>query len=80
MSDLGGDELFVLDAASHAVVRKLDLGGGSAGLQMDPNGKRAFVSVGSTNSVAVMDLTAWKITGRIDSDPGPDGLAWADTR
>jgi len=80
VSDLGGNELFVLDAASQAIVHKLDLGGGAAGIQMDPNGKRAFVAVGSANSVAVIDLATWKIASRIASGPGPDGLAWADTK
>ncbi|HVY93979.1 MAG TPA: hypothetical protein VHA14_14560 [Bryobacteraceae bacterium] len=78
VSDLGANNLFILDTASRSVVRKIDLGGRAAGIQMDPNGKRAFVSVGQANSVAVIDLTDWKITSRIQSGPEPDGLAWVE--
>lgn len=79
VSDLGSNDLFTLDTASRSVVRKMDLGGGAAGIQMDPNGERAFVSVGPANFVAVIDLKDWKITSRIPSGPGPDGLAWVKT-
>jgi YVTN family beta-propeller protein len=76
ISDLGAPELFVLDAASHAIVKRVDLGGGAAGIQMAPDGSRAFVSVGSRNSVAVVDLKTLAVTSRIETGPGPDGLAW----
>ena len=80
ISDLGAPELFVLDAASHAIVKRVDLGGGAAGIQMAPDGSRAFVSVGSRNSVAVVDLKTLAVTSRIETGPGPDGLAWVTTR
>ena len=80
ISDLGAPELFVLDAASHAIVKRVDLGGGAAGIQMAPDGSRAFVSVGSRNSVAVVDLKTLAVTSRIETGPGPDGLAWVATR
>ena len=72
--------MFVLDAASHAIVKRVDLGGGAAGIQMAPDGSRAFVSVGSRNSVAVVDLKTLAVTSRIETGPGPDGLAWVSTR
>lgn len=80
ISDLGGPELFVLDAASHAILKRVDLGGGAAGIQMAPDGTRAFASVGSKNSVAVIDLKTLAVTSRIETGPGPDGLAWVATR
>jgi YVTN family beta-propeller protein len=80
ISDLGGSDLFVLDAASRAVVKKIDLGGGAAGVLMDPDGSRAFVSVGSKNSVAVIDLKQLSLARRVATGPGPDGLAWAETK
>jgi YVTN family beta-propeller protein len=78
ISDLGGNDLFILDASSRAQVKKIDLGGGAAGVLMDPNGTRAFVSVGPMNSVAVIDLKALKLDQRIETGPGPDGLAWVE--
>ena len=80
ISDLGGTDLFVLDAASRAQVKKIDLSGRAAGILMDPNGSRAFVAVGSANSVAVIDLNELKLTQRVEAGPGPDGLAWAEMK
>jgi DNA-binding beta-propeller fold protein YncE len=80
VSDLGGSDLFVLEGASRTQVKKIGLGGGAAGIQMDPNGSRVFVSVGSANSVAVIDLKELKLTQRIEAGPGPDGLAWAELK
>lgn len=77
ISDLAGDQIYVLDAATRQLVKSIPAGGGQAGIQMDPSGTRAFVSVGRMNSVAVVDLKTLAITARIESGPGPDGLAWA---
>jgi YVTN family beta-propeller protein len=80
ISDLRANELLVLDAATRKEVKRIDMGAGAtmmAGLLMDPNGSRAYVSVGSLNYVGVIDLKTLTIAGRIESGPGPDGLAWA---
>ena len=76
VSDLGGRELIVLDAPTRAEVKRIDVGGGAAGLQMSPDGSRAFAAVGSRNGVAVVDLKTLSVTGLIETGPGPDGLAW----
>jgi YVTN family beta-propeller protein len=76
ISDLGGNDVIVLDAASRKEVARIDLGGGAAGIEMAPDGSRAFVAVGSRNAVAVVDLTTLTVTGLIETGPGPDGLAW----
>ncbi len=80
ISDLGGSNLLVMDAASRKVIKQIPLGGSAAGTLMDPNGTRAFVSVGPANSVAVVDLNTLEVTGHIASGPGPDGLAWAESK
>ena len=67
-------------SAARKQVKTIDLGGGAAGIQMDPGGHRAFISVGSKNSVAVIDLDEWEISSRIEAGPGPDGLAWAEVK
>jgi YVTN family beta-propeller protein len=77
ISDLAATDLFVLDAASRKQVKKVDLGGRAAGILMDPVAPRAFIAVGSANSVAILDLNSLTVTGRVESGPGPDGLAWA---
>lgn len=77
ISDLGGDQVFVLDTAERREQKGIKVGGGPAGTLMDPSGLRAFVAVGSDNAVAVIDLKTLEITGRVETGPRPDGLAWA---
>jgi YVTN family beta-propeller protein len=77
VSDLGGTgTLIVLEAAGRRELRRIELGGGAAGIQIAPDGSRAFVSVGPRNSVAVVDLKTLSVSTHIATGPGPDGLAW----
>jgi DNA-binding beta-propeller fold protein YncE len=75
VSGLGN--LIILDARSHRVVKRLDLGAGAAGILMDPDGHRAFVAVSGGNEVAVVDLRDFRVTGLIKGLEAPDGMAWA---
>jgi len=75
VSSLRGPSLTVLDAATHHEVKRIP-GRGSAGIQVEPNGARAFVSCGPENFVAVVDLKTLEVTGHIDAGKEPDGLAW----
>jgi len=72
-----GTNLVVLDAASRKEVKQLSLGGGAAGILMDPDGSRAFVAVSGANKVAIVDLTSLSVTGEIAPLGQPDGMAWA---
>jgi len=76
ISSLGDSGLAILDAATHKEVKRLDLGGGAAGIQMQPDGSRAFVACTGADYVAVIDLKTLAVTGRIHAGPQPDGLAW----
>ena len=49
--------------------------GVAAGILMQPDGARAYVSSG--DGVSVIDLKTLEVVGRIDSGRKPDGLAWA---
>jgi len=69
--------LVVLDAASRKEVKQLSLGGGSAGILVDPDGSRAFVAVSGGNKVAIIDLKTLSVTGEIAPLGQPDGMAWA---
>jgi len=77
ISDLGGRELIVLDAAAKKEVKRIALGGGAAGILVQPDGARAYVAVGSENGLTVIDLKTLEAAGHIETGPGPDGLAWA---
>jgi YVTN family beta-propeller protein len=69
--------LVVLDAASRKEVKQLSLGGGAAGILIDPDGSRAFVAVSGGNRVAIVDLKSLTVTGEIAPLGQPDGMAWA---
>jgi DNA-binding beta-propeller fold protein YncE len=49
---------------------------GSGGIQMQPDGARAFVACGQDGYVAVIDLKTLELAGKI-AIASPDGLAWA---
>ena len=77
VSSLGGEDLIVLDAATRKEIKRIKLGHGAAGIQMQPDGARAFVACSPDNYVAVIDLKSLEVTGHIDVGTEPDGLAWA---
>jgi YVTN family beta-propeller protein len=77
VSMLGGGSLTVLDVATRAVVKRVDIGHGAAGILMQPDGARAYVACGPDNYVAVVDLKTLEVVGHIDAGGEPDGLAWA---
>jgi YVTN family beta-propeller protein len=77
ISRLGDGDLTVYDAASRKEFKRVKIGHGAAGILMDPDGTRAFVSCGPDNFIAVVDLKTLQVTGHIDVGGEPDGLAWA---
>jgi YVTN family beta-propeller protein len=72
-----GGDLAIFSVRTRQQVKRLSLGHGAAGILMQPDGSRAFVSCSPDNYVAVIDLKTLKETGRIETERGPDGLAWA---
>ena len=77
VSELRGAAILILDAATRRPVKRIDVGGGSEGLLMDPAGNRAFVAVSTAGKVVVVDLDTLTITGEIGDFNNPDGMAWA---
>lgn len=80
ISMLRGDDLVVYDVAARKEFKHVKIGRGAAGILIEPGGKRAFVSCGPDNYVAVIDLATWQVVGHIDAGGEPDGLAWAARR
>ncbi|MDR3727513.1 MAG: YncE family protein [Terracidiphilus sp.] len=68
--------LVVLDAAARKEVKRLAEVHGTGGIQMQPDGARAYVACGRDGFVAVIDLKTLEMVGRVDVS-SPDGLAWA---
>jgi YVTN family beta-propeller protein len=71
-----GSALVILDAATHKEVKRLSSVHGSGGIQMQPDGARAYVACGRDGFVAVIDLKTLEMVGKI-AIASPDGLAWA---
>lgn len=80
VSQLRGPDLVILDAATRTVMKRMPIGHGAAGVLMDPDGKRAYVSCGPDNDVAVIDLKTLTVVAHVDAGGNPDGLAWAVQR
>jgi YVTN family beta-propeller protein len=72
-----GGDLAIFDTATRREVKRLSLGHGAGGILMQPDGSRAYVSCSPDNFVAVINLKTLKEVGRIQTERGPDGLAWA---
>src|ERR1035437_2217169 len=71
-----GSALVILDAATRKEVKRLPGVHGSGGVQMQPDGARAYVACGRDGYVAVIDLKTLEMVGKVEV-AGPDGLAWA---
>lgn len=80
VSDLGGSELVVLDAATRKEIKRLKPGSHPTGILMVPDGSRAYVAASGDNQLAILDLKTLEITGRISTGPNPDGMAWVQPR
>ena len=77
VSSLNGADVTVLDVGLKEVVKRIPVGHGAAGIEMQPNGARAFVACTPDNYVGVIDLKTLAVTGKIDAGGNPDGMAWA---
>ena len=76
ISDLDAGELVVVDARARVELKRLPLGRSPEGILVEPGGARAYVAVTGDNVVAVVDLKALQVVGRIETGAGPDGMAW----
>ncbi|HEY2819513.1 MAG TPA: hypothetical protein VGJ06_00620 [Candidatus Acidoferrum sp.] len=76
----GGGNVEIVDAATHHEIKSLDLGGGSGGILIVPDGSKAYVAVSQKNKVVAIDLKDLKVVGEIATGKNPDGLAWAQQR
>jgi len=77
VSDPTLNEVWILDATSGEIVKKLTTAEGPSGIQLSPDGKRLFVSCAHANKVQVIDTASWTIAGEVETGTEPDGLAYA---
>jgi YVTN family beta-propeller protein len=71
--------LVVMDASAREVVKRIESVHATGGIQMQPNGARAYAACGRDGYVAAVDLKTLEMVGKVDV-AGPDGLAWAESR
>jgi YVTN family beta-propeller protein len=75
-----GGNVEIVDATTHHEIKSLNLGGGSGGILIVPDGSKAFVAVSEKGKVVAIDLKEFKVVGEIATGKNPDGLAWAQQR
>jgi YVTN family beta-propeller protein len=70
----------VFDVESRKEIKRIPVGHGAAGIEMQPDGTRVYVACTPDNYVVVIDLKSLEVVGHIDVGQEPDGLAWAVRR
>jgi DNA-binding beta-propeller fold protein YncE len=76
VSVLNGPDLSIFDAATKTLKKKIPIGHGAAGIEMQPDGSRAFVACTPDSYVVVIDLKTLESKGHFDAGKNPDGMAW----
>jgi DNA-binding beta-propeller fold protein YncE len=76
----GTKQLAVVDLHTMKVAHTIDVPRSPQEVIVRPDDKVAYVSCDSSNQVAAIDLSAWKVKKLIDTGKGADGLAWATAR
>jgi DNA-binding beta-propeller fold protein YncE len=76
VSVLNGPDLSIFDVATKTLKKKIPIGHGAAGIEMRPDGRRAFVACTPDSYVVVVDLKSLEATGHFDAGKNPDGMAW----
>jgi len=77
VSTLSGPDVSIFDAGTHAVVKRVKVGRGAAGIQMQPDGSVVYVACTPDDYVAIIDLKSLEVIGHLDAGKQPDGMAWA---
>jgi YVTN family beta-propeller protein len=77
ISTLRGQFITVVDTATRKTIKRFEIGHGTGGILMQPDGSRAFVASSPDGYVFVIDLRPMEIVGHIAAGQAPDGMAWA---
>jgi len=75
-----GGELIIFDAATRKEIKRIKIEGGTVGVTVAADSKRAYVALQDTGSVAAVDLEKMEVVGKVETGKGPDGIAWAQGR
>ncbi len=76
VSVLNGADLSIFDVATKTLKKKISIGHGAAGIEMNPDGNKAYVACTPDSYVVVIDLKSLESKGHFDAGKNPDGMAW----
>jgi DNA-binding beta-propeller fold protein YncE len=76
VSVLSGPDLSIFDVATKTLKKKIAIGHGAAGIEMQPDGQRAFVACTPDSYVVTIDLKTLESTSHFDAGKNPDGMSW----
>jgi DNA-binding beta-propeller fold protein YncE len=76
VSIINGPNLTVLDTESKAVVKRIPIGHGAEGIEIEPTGGLAYVACTADDYIALIDLKTLEVSGHLDAGKQPDGMAW----
>jgi YVTN family beta-propeller protein len=77
VSDPAMGEIFIFDAATGDVVKRIPTAQGPSGIVFTPDGKRLFVACTYAAKVQVIDTATWTVAGEVATGTEPDGVAYA---
>ena len=80
VSSLRGKDAAVFDAATRTELKRVPIGTGAAGIEMQPDGARVYIACTPDDYVTIIDLKTLEVVGHIDAGKQPDGMAWAVRR
>jgi YVTN family beta-propeller protein len=75
-----GGELVIFDAPTRKERKRIKIAGGTVGVAVAADSKRAYVALQETGSVAAIDLEKMEVSGQVETGKGPDGIAWAQRK
>jgi len=76
VSLLNGPDVSVFDAATRKLKKKIPVGHGAAGIEMQPDGSRAFIACTPDSYVVIVNLNTLEQSAHLDAGKNPDGMAW----
>ena len=75
VSDMDGDEVVVLEAQTRQQIKRIKTGGHPEGIQMAPDGSRAFIALAQEGAVVAIDLKTLTVSSKLQTGLGADGMA-----
>ena len=72
-----GNRVAVVEVASRKVTHTIDVPASPQEVLIPPSGGVAYISCDSSQKVAVIRLSDWRVEKLIDAGPSADGLGWA---